>query len=81
MPDKDKEEDFTIPPKFLKELAEFSNGGYFLLTFSEKGRPVVHFHADTEKDQIALEGSLERYMDKMTQERYKGSNQEENDED
>ncbi len=68
MPSKD---DTTVPEKFLTELREFANGGYFLLTFSEQGRPVVHYFADTEKDELALEGALDRYMEKMMTDRYK----------
>lgn len=73
-------DEVTIPKKTLKEIEEFANGAYFLLTFSSEGRPVAMFFNETEKDGLALEAALERYMDKLAQERFK-EEKEEGDED
>lgn len=72
-------EDFIIPQKFIKQLEEFSNGGFILLTFSSEGNPVVHHHYETKKDQLALESSLFTYADKL--DRHKYDSEEETTED
>ena len=41
-----KKKHFAIPVAILKQLDEFSNGGYYLISFSERGQPVMTCHAD-----------------------------------
>lgn len=73
MPDKPEKssDDFIIPKKFLKQLEEFANGGFILLTFSSKGNPVVHHSYETKKDQLALESALFTYADKLDNQKFK----------
>ncbi len=79
---KDKEdEDFIIPEKFIKQLEEFCNGGFILLTFSSKGNPVVHHHYETKKDQLALEASLFMYADKLESAKFESNNKKKDEDD
>jgi len=64
------QEDFIIPEKFIKQLEEFSNGGFILLTFSSAGRPVVHKYYETEKDRLALESALEIHAQRVAEARF-----------
>ncbi len=72
-------DDFIIPEKFIKQLEEFSNGGFILLTFSSEGNPVVHHYYETKKDQLALESSLFTYADKLDRQKFDKSDEDEED--
>lgn len=76
MADKPKDEDFIIPEKFIKQLEEFCNGGFILLTFSSQGNPVVHHHYETKKDQLALESSLFTYANKLENAKFESSDKD-----
>lgn len=76
MADKPKDEDFIIPEKFIKQLEEFCNGGFILLTFSSQGNPVVHHHYETKKDQLALESSLFTYADKLESAKFESTDKD-----
>jgi hypothetical protein len=73
MPKKEAEkpdDDFIIPKTFLKQLEEFANGGYILLTFSSKGNPVIHHAFETKKDQLALESAFFTYGNKLDNKKF-----------
>lgn len=74
-------EDFVIPEKFLKQLQEFSNGGFILMTFSSEGNPIIHFQVDTVKDRLALESTLFSYADKLDNDRYERNHPDSDKED
>jgi len=67
---KNANNDFIIPEKFLKQLEEFANGGFILLTFSRNGNPVAHHAYESRKDQLAIEAFLESYSEKISRERF-----------
>lgn len=77
--------DFIIPEKFLKQLEEFSNGGFIVLTFTKKGNPAAYQYYETKKDQMALEAFLEKFTDKVNRSRFEETEAtvepEDNDED
>ncbi|NJO61254.1 MAG: hypothetical protein HC836_24275 [Richelia sp. RM2_1_2] len=45
---------FVLPDSFLKQLKEFSGGGFVLIIFDEDGNIKVYEEADTSKDHLAL---------------------------
>jgi len=71
------DDDFIIPERFIEQLKEFSNGGFVLLTFSKKGRTVVHTFAESEKDELAIQGALEKYMNKLEAQQFEREEDEE----
>lgn len=76
-----EETDFTIPEKFLSQLKEFSNGGFFLLTFSSLGKVVVHTASESEKDDLALNAALENYLNALQSGQLNSQEDEEEEED
>ncbi len=72
----EKSDDFIIPDKFIKQLQEFSNGGFILITFSSQGNPVVHHSFDSKKDQLALESAFNTYGNKLERLRMEEENKD-----
>lgn len=52
---------FIIPESFLKQLDEFSNGGYFLVTISDAGDPVIHCNFDTSIQALAIQKYISQW--------------------
>lgn len=52
---------FTIPESFLKQLNEFSNGGFFLVTISDEGDPVIHCNFDTSIQALAIQKYISQW--------------------
>ena len=46
---------FEVPHLTLRQLNEFSDGGFILFIFDENGNPNVHSKFDTNKDAMALQ--------------------------
>ena len=46
---------FLIPQSVLKQLNEFSSGGFALFLYDDTGNPNVHTKFDTNKDAMALQ--------------------------
>ena len=45
---------FKIPEDFLKQIAEFTDGGFLLFTINEEQRVVAHWMFENEVSQLAL---------------------------
>ena len=54
---------FEIPQSMLRQLNEFSDGGFVLFTFDDNGNPNVHSKFDTNKDAMALQMFISNYAD------------------
>lgn len=52
---------FVIPESFLKQLNEFSNGGFFLVTISDAGDPVIHCNFDTSIQALAIQKYISQW--------------------
>jgi len=46
---------FVMPPSILRQLNEFSEGGFALFLYDSDGNPNVHSKYDTNKDAMALQ--------------------------
>ena len=47
----------------LRQLNEFSDGGFVLFTFDDNGNPNVHSKFDTNKDAMALQMFISNYAE------------------
>ncbi len=56
---------FTIPPSALKQLNEFSDGGFALFLYDEMGNPNVHTKFDTNKDAMALQMFISNWAEAL----------------
>tara|TARA_R100000152_G_C6776423_1_gene205534 strand:- start:2182 stop:2475 length:294 start_codon:yes stop_codon:yes gene_type:complete len=54
---------FEIPQSMLRQLNEFSDGGFVLFTFDDNGNPNVHSKFDTNKDAMALQMFISNYAE------------------
>lgn len=56
---------FEIPTNFLKQLNEFTNGGFLLFTFDTNGSPRIYQSFDTDKDNLSMHRFISHYADCM----------------
>ena len=73
-----KKENPNFPKNILSQIEEFANGGYVLFTFSPEGSPITLSLFETEKDELALNSSIEIYNNSV---QYKKYPEEEDDEE
>lgn len=66
---KEQDHDFTVPENFLKQLQEFTNGGYIMFAFTKNGFPVNFSYFESVKDRLALETFVERFVEASNRER------------
>lgn len=55
-------ERFDIPPKLLRQLNEFSYGGFLLFTFDNQGSPRYYAQFDNELNMMALQKASEYWL-------------------
>jgi len=58
---------FTIPPSILKQLNEFSDGGFALFLYDDMGNPNVHTKFDTNKDAMALQMFVSNWAEALNE--------------
>jgi hypothetical protein len=52
---------FVIPDSFLKQLVEFTNGGFTLFTFDSTGSPKVYQTFDSDVHSLAMSNFIRMY--------------------
>jgi len=58
---------FTMPTATLKQLNEFSSGGFVLFTYDGAGNPCVHSQFDSSKDALALQMFATNWTEAMNE--------------
>jgi hypothetical protein len=58
---------FTIPSSALKQLNEFSDGGFALFLYDDRGNPNVHTKFDTNKDAMALQMFISNWAEALNE--------------
>lgn len=58
---------FLIPPSILRQLNEFSEGGFALFLYDDTGNPNVHTKFDTNKDAMALQMFISNWAEALNE--------------
>ena len=58
---------FKVPTATLKQLNEFSSGGFVLFSYDGEGNPCVHSQFDTSKDALAIQMFVANWSDAMNE--------------
>jgi hypothetical protein len=58
---------FLIPQSVLKQLNEFSSGGFALFLYDDTGNPNVHTKFDTNKDAMALQIFISNWAEALNE--------------
>ena len=65
LPEK-KRKHYAIPKAVIQQVAEFSNGGYYLISFSHRGVPFITCNADSPSHGVALKDFCVNYFHSLS---------------